>query len=128
MPALLRYLLLAFAWLCLALGFIGIFVPGLPTTVFVLLASWVGAKASPRFRHWLESHRLFGPVLRNWRENGSVSRSAKWNATWMMSLCAVILFATTSRPWLAEGISAVMACVLFWLWQRPEPPSPHQPE
>lgn len=124
MPAILRYLLLAFAWLCLALGFIGIFVPGLPTTVFVLMASWAGARASPRFRHWLESHRLFGPVVRNWRENGSVSRSAKWNATWMMALCAVILFVTTSRPWLAEAISALMACVLFWLWQRPEPPRP----
>ncbi len=114
-------MLLLFAVTCLALGVIGIFVPGLPTTVFILMAGWAAARSSPRFSAWLESHRLFGPMLRNWRQTRSVSRRAKWSATVMMALCVAILFFGTSRIWLAEVATALMAVVLTWLWYRPEP-------
>lgn len=122
LPAVARYLLLVFAALCLALGVIGIFVPGLPTTVFILMAGWAAARSSPRFHNWLECHRLFGPMLRDWRTHGAVSRRAKIMATAMMVASAVILFVTTSRMWVAELITGVMALVLMWLWLRPEPP------
>lgn len=121
LPAALRYLLLVFAGLCLALGVIGIFVPGLPTTVFILLAGWAAARSSPRFAAWLEHHQTFGPMLRDWRERGAVSRRAKISATVVMALSSVILFLTLSRAWMAEAITAVMAVVLMWLWLRPEP-------
>lgn len=122
LPAPLRYLLLGFAGFCVGLGVIGIFVPGLPTTVFILMAGWAAARSSPRFQAWLEAHRVFGPMLKNWRENRSVSRRAKWSATVAMALCAVILFLTARKPWVAEIITGVMALVLTWLWHRPEPP------
>ena len=122
LPAVARYLLLVFAGLCVALGVIGIFVPGLPTTVFILMAAWAASRSSPRFHNWLESHRIFGPMLRDWRKHGAVSRRAKLTATVMMAACAVILFLTTTRIWVAEIITAVMALVLMWLWRRPEPP------
>jgi uncharacterized membrane protein YbaN (DUF454 family) len=77
LPAALRYLLLVFAALCVALGIIGIFVPGLPTTVFILIAGWAAARSSPRFAAWLENHETFGPMIRDWRERGAVSRRAK---------------------------------------------------
>ena len=121
LPAALRYLLLAFAALCVALGVIGIFVPGLPTTVFILLAGWAAARSSPRFAAWLESHATFGPMIRDWRERGAVSRRAKISATVVMAISSTILFLTTSRPWVAEAITAIMAVVLMWLWRRPEP-------
>ena len=122
LPAALRYLLLGFAGFNLALGVIGIFVPGLPTTVFILIAGWAAARSSPRFSAWLESHSMFGPMLRDWRESRAVSRRAKLSATVMMAACAVILFLTSTHMWLAETITAVMAIVLLWLWRRPEPP------
>ena len=121
LPAAVRYLLLAFAALCVALGVIGIFVPGLPTTVFILIAGWAAARSSPRFSAWLDSHATFGPMLRDWRERGAVSRRAKISATVVMAVSSTILFLTTSRAWLAEAITAVMALVLMWLWRRPEP-------
>lgn len=123
LPAAARYLLLVFAGLCVALGVIGIFVPGLPTTVFILMAAWAAARSSPRFHEWLERNPTFGPMLRNWRKYGAVSRRSKITATVMMTACAVILFLTTSRMWLAEGVTGFMAVVLMWLWFRPEPPS-----
>nr|WP_298723991.1 YbaN family protein [uncultured Steroidobacter sp.] len=122
LPAVVRYLLLGFAVVCVALGVIGIFVPGLPTTVFILMAGWAAARSSPRFHHWLESHRIFGPMLRDWRKHGAVSRRAKITASVMMAACAVILFLTTTRMWVAEITTAIMALVLMWLWRRPEPP------
>lgn len=121
MNTLVRYLLIGFACLCVALGVIGIFVPGLPTTVFILMAGWAAARSSPRFLGWLERHRLFGPMLRNWRETRSVSRKAKWCAALTMSLSAVILFIVQPFPWLAEGVTLFMVTVLIWLWRRPEP-------
>lgn len=124
MKTLVRYLLMAFAGLCVALGVIGIFVPGLPTTVFILMAGWAAARSSPRFLGWLESHRLFGPMLRNWRETRSVSRKAKWCAATTMTISAVILFMLQPFPWLAESVTLFMAIVLVWLWRRPEPAQP----
>lgn len=115
-----RYLLIALAACSLGLGIVGIFVPGLPTTVFVLIAGWAAARSSPRFSAWLDAHPRFGPIIRDWRETGAVSRRAKWSATLVMSLSAVILFATVSRLWVAELATACMAGVAIWLWLRPE--------
>lgn len=113
------FLLLALAFL--ALGILGIFIPGLPTTVFILMAAWAAAKGSPRLLAWLENHHLFGAMIRDWRAGGTVSRKAKWSATLMMGLCAVILFTTTDKAWVAEFVSLIMLAVLIWLWRRPEP-------
>lgn len=117
-----RVLLLGFAWLCIALAIIGVIVPGMPTTVFVLMAAWAALRSSPRLHDWLEQHRLFGPMIANWRAGGFVSRRAKWAATLTMIGCAVITYLTASRPWVAPLSGAIMATVAVWLWLRPEPP------
>lgn len=71
-------------WLALLAGMIGIFLPVLPTTPFVLLAAACFARGSPRFYFWLCSHRLFGPVLRDWQMHRSIPRRAKRLAIGMM--------------------------------------------
>ena len=113
--------LLVFAVLCLVMGVIGVIVPGLPTTVFILLAAWAAARSSPRLHGWLMRHRLFGPMLVNWQNGGFVSRRAKWSATIAMAVCAVILWFTAHQVWGAWLGIGSMACVLVWLWCRPEP-------
>lgn len=121
-PRAVRWLLHTFAVLCLTLGVIGIFVPGLPTTVFILIAAWAAARSSPRLHEWLWYHRLFGPMLRDWARGGWVSRRAKWNATFVMALCAGAMFLTVPKLWIPIVASTNMAVVLTWLWYRPEPP------
>ncbi len=118
-----RAFMLVCAWLCLALGLVGVFVPGLPTTVFILLSAWFAARGSPRLLAWLEAHRLFGPMIVDWRAGGVVSRRAKWSATWMMAVCALILFWTVRHRWAAWLPCVAMAAVLVWLWRRPEQPA-----
>ncbi len=58
--------------LAVVLGVIGIFVPVLPTTPFLLLAAFCFARSSERFHRWLMSNRWFGPYLRNYREGGGM--------------------------------------------------------
>jgi uncharacterized membrane protein YbaN (DUF454 family) len=116
-----RLLLYAFAVLCLVLGLIGVVVPGMPTTVFILMAAWAAARSSPRLHAWLLNHRLFGPLLHNWENGRTVSRRAKWSATVTMAVCAVIVSFTAHRAWLAVLAIACMATVLAWLWSRPVP-------
>jgi uncharacterized membrane protein YbaN (DUF454 family) len=122
LPAPLRWALVALAVLSLAVGIAGIFIPGLPTTVFILLAGWAAARSSPQLSAWLRSHRLFGPMLRNWQAGGYVSRRAKYSAAVMMVICGVLLLATGSRLWLSVAVCVLMAGIFAWLWRRPEPP------
>lgn len=116
----LRWALLVFAVLCLVLAVIGVIVPGMPTTVFVLMAAWAAARSSPRFSQWMERHRLFGPMILDWRAGGYVSRRAKWSAGLMMGLCVVILFTTHTPRAVAWTSTSIMLIVLVWLCQRPE--------
>jgi uncharacterized membrane protein YbaN (DUF454 family) len=116
-----RLLWLALAYVALALGIVGIFVPGLPTTPFVLLAAFAAARGSRRLHAWLLAHRTFGPMIRDWETSGAVSRRAKWAATIMMALSAAIMFLTAPKPWMAATGTVIMAVVALWLWRRPEP-------
>lgn len=121
----LRWLLLLAAVACLGMGIVGIFVPGLPTTVFILMAGACAARSSPRLHAWLWQHRLFGGMLRNWAAGGFVSRRAKWSASITMALCAVIMLLVPAPSWAKVLSISCMACVLAWLWCRPEPKAPH---
>ncbi|KQP23513.1 YbaN family protein [Pseudorhodoferax sp. Leaf267] len=117
-----RWLLLLLAWVSLATGVVGIFVPGLPTTVFLLVAAWAAARSSPRLHRWLLAHPVFGKPIADWERGGWVSRRSKWNASVAMSLCAGLLWWTANRWWVAALATGCMAAVLCWLWLRPEPP------
>jgi uncharacterized membrane protein YbaN (DUF454 family) len=109
------------AYASLALGLIGVVVPGLPTVPFVLLAAFAAARGSQRLHAWLLAHRQFGPIIRDWQTQGAVSRRAKRLATAMMAACAVLLFVTAPKVWMAAIGTAIMTVVAVWLWRRPEP-------
>ncbi|MFW5330269.1 YbaN family protein [Hydrogenophaga sp. ZJX-1] len=72
-----RGLLWAAGSLALLLGLVGVVLPGLPTTPFILLAAACYAKASPRLHRWLLNHRLTGPMLRDWETHRSLTRRNK---------------------------------------------------
>lgn len=74
---LVRWLLWMAGSVALALGLIGVVLPGLPTTPFVLLAAACYAKASPRLHGWLLNHRFLGPMVRDWEANRSLTRRSK---------------------------------------------------
>lgn len=83
------------------LGIIGMFVPILPTTPFLLLAAACYARSSDRFLNWLLNNRYFGAYIRNYREGRGMPRSTK--------------ILTLSALWLTLGMSAAFATSAFWL-------------
>ena len=60
-----------------SLAFVGIFVPGIPTTPFLIVALWAFAQSSKKFHSWLLNHKRFGPMLRNWESHKVVPQKAK---------------------------------------------------
>ena len=111
---------MALAVVSLLLGLMGLFLPVLPTVPFILLSAWAAARSSPRLLAWLEAHPAFGPMLTEWRRGGVVRRRAKWMATLTMGASAVFMLLTLPQRWIAGLLIACMACVLVWLWRRPE--------
>ncbi|HSI39801.1 MAG TPA: YbaN family protein [Xanthobacteraceae bacterium] len=70
----LRWLMLGLAWICVALGFIGLVMPMMPGTVFFIAAAWLFSRTSPRFETWLLDHPRLGPTVRAWRHRGAIAR------------------------------------------------------
>jgi uncharacterized membrane protein YbaN (DUF454 family) len=104
----------------LLLGLVGIFVPGLPTVPFLLVAAWAGGHGWPQLERWLLHHPKHGPAIRRWRDHRAVPRRAKWAATATM-LASTLLIALTPAPVHAKiGVPLLMLVVAVWLWRRPE--------
>ena len=106
------------------LGFIGALLPGMPTTVFLILAAWAASRGWPQMDEWLLNHPKYGSTLRDWRANGTVPRKAKWFATTMMSISAIIMLFTTAPVAVKIFTNTTMFVVGVWLWLRPEPEPP----
>ncbi|MBC9229331.1 YbaN family protein [bacterium SPL81] len=105
----------------ITLGIIGAILPGMPTTVFLILAAWAASKGWPAMDAWLLNHPRYGATLRNWRENGTVPRKAKWIASIMMLLSGILML-FTNAPFLVKVFTDLtMFIVAIWLWMRPEP-------
>ncbi|WP_180114736.1 YbaN family protein [Acinetobacter sp. YH12140] len=103
------------------LGFIGALLPGMPTTVFLILAAWAASKGWPQMDAWLLNHPKYGPTLRAWRENGTVPRKAKWFASIMMFVSGLIMLFTSAPITVKIFTDLTMLIVGIWLWTRPEP-------
>lgn len=103
------------------LGIIGAILPGMPTTVFLILAAWAASKGWPQMDAWLLNHSKYGPTLRNWRENGTVPRKAKWIASIMMLFSGILMLFTNAPFWVKIFTDVTMLIVAIWLWLRPEP-------
>lgn len=117
-----RYLLIFCGAVSFLLGIIGIFLPIMPTTPFIILTAACWAKASPRFHRWLHQHRYFGPMIQNWENNGAVPRKAKIFAISMMSLSCIFMFWRFPEKWWIGAASTLgCGCVAVWMWLRPEP-------
>ncbi|MEM7427000.1 MAG: YbaN family protein [Pseudomonadota bacterium] len=115
-----RIAYLCIGWIFVALGAVGVVLPLLPTTPFLLVAVAAFMKSSPRFAHWLQSHRVFGPYLEEWTKNRAVPLSAKVLAVTTMSASFAWLALYSSAPPVAVALTGiVLATVATWLVTRP---------
>lgn len=104
----------------LLLGFVGIFLPGLPTVPFLLLAAWAASRGWPALEAWLLAHPRWGASIRAWRERGAMPRRAKWLASLMMACSALLMHLAGAPGRVTLALVLVMGGVAAWLWRRPE--------
>ena len=107
-------------WLSLLLGVIGIVLPLLPTTPFVLLAAFCFSKSSKRFHLWLLNHKLFGAMVMDWEQHGVIKLQAKWMATISMVLMVSFsLYLVAPSVLVVFSILVMVLAVLIFIWTRP---------
>ena len=105
----------------LGLGTLGLFLPLLPTTVFVLLAAWAFARSSPRFHAWLLGHRTFGPLLHHWQvERGLTRRSKRVAVLSILISFAVSILLIREPLWLVGALLVLMLTLVVYIWTRKE--------
>ena len=116
----LRIALLVAGFLCVGLAALGVVLPLLPTTPFLLIAAACFARSSPRFYRTLLGNRVFGPLIRDWREHRAIPLHAKIMAITAITIVlgSSIVFAVR-HPALRVGLGAFGVGLCIWLWRRP---------
>lgn len=111
----------ALAYLCAGLALLGVFVPGLPTTPFVLLAAWAAARGSRPVHAWLHTHPRLGPVLVAWERERAVSTPTKLLALGMLVLSWAIMAWRGMAPALLVLVGALFVVVGTFVTTRATP-------
>ena len=117
-----RHLWLAFGWAALALGALGILLPLLPTTPFLILAAYCFSRGSGRLHAWLLNHRVFGPPIENWRKHRAISKRAKFTALVAMGVIVAVSVAADVPAWVLAVQAVILVGVATFLLTRPTPP------
>ena len=107
------------AFLSLIMAFVGVMVPGIPATEFILLCAWSSSKGSPRIYRFLHNNRFTGPVLYNWDNGKVISRSNKVISSISMFLCACLLVCSGVNSYVLFFSLSGMFVGFLWMWSRP---------
>ena len=117
-----RITLIVIGFVSLALAVIGIFVPLLPTTPLVLVSAIAFANSSERWHQWLLDHKVFGPLIANWRRHGAISRLAKIASLVSMVAIVVISLLVAVPTWIIVIQVLVLGAAATFIVSRPQPP------
>lgn len=111
-----KWALLCLGTLSVIVGLIGILLPGLPTTPFILLAAACFARSSPAMHQRLLNNRLFGPLLADWERHRSIPISIKWLATAFMALTVTFSFLQFDHKIFRFALLTfgVIGCIVIW--------------
>lgn len=104
----LRGVYLALGFLSLALGIVGTVLPGIPTTMPIILAAFFFSKSSQRFDDWMLNHKVFGPLVRDWRAGIGFSARAK-----VIAIAAIAVTFTITTVWVVDHTAVRIALILL---------------
>ncbi len=117
-----RFLWLALGLVALGLGALGVALPLLPTTPFILVATYAFARSSKRLHDWLLNHPTFGPLIENWHRHGAIGRRTKavGIASMISVFCLAVAMDAPSHVLVIQGI--VLSIAAAFVLSRPPPP------
>lgn len=116
-----RLFLIGLGWFSFALGVIGIFLPVMPTTPFILLAAWAFSQSSERFHTWLLEHRHFGPMVRTWQHERALQRRVRNRVIfllWLSLVCSSLLTGVIGYWWVAPILAVAGICLTIYLMRQ----------
>ena len=108
--------------LSLVTGIVGIFLPLLPTTPFLILAAWCFSRSSQRLEAWLLTHPRYGPLINDWRRTRAVPLRAKQLAWMMMALSSAWAWWVMPAGWRWLPAACCLA-VAWWMYRLPTRPT-----
>lgn len=121
MPYWKKLLLITAGWLAVILGVMGIFLPILPTTPFLILAASCFAKSSERFYTWLINSPLLGPIILDWQKNRVVSgRTKLWSLTVIVMTFSISIM-VVPLVWGKVILGVLMLCCIIGVYRAPGP-------
>ncbi len=121
-PSALRPAYLVAGLALVALGIIGVVVPGMPTTIFLILAAGCFARSSPRLENWLLTHPKFGPPIIAWRKTGAIPRRIKIIAIASMAISMTIVCLMPAPVWVDWLTATLLVASAAFVATRPAGP------
>ena len=110
-------------WACVGLAVLGSILPLLPTTPFLLLASWCFFRGSPRIHAWLHRSKWFGPTLDDWQHYHGIRRSMKYSTVVLVAAVVAASLVLNSLPWWMKYlVLGFVAVGLYTIWTVPTLP------
>ena len=116
-----KVLLIIIGWISIVLGVIGIVLPLLPTTPFILLAAACFAKSSKKFHHWIITHPLFGPIINNFQNGQGIPHNVKIKVILFIWLTLGISIYFLTNQWARLIIFIMGIGLTTFLWRIPAP-------
>jgi len=107
-------------WLAVVLGVIGLLLPVVPTTPFLLLAAFCFSRGSPTARAWLVNHRHLGPPILRWEREGAIARPAKIGSVATMALVFAVSLALGLPPLLLALQGLCLGGAAVFILTRPD--------
>ena len=101
------------------LGILGIFLPLLPTTCFMILSAWAFARSSPTFHAWLYYKSPFAESIQNWQQHRIVPVKVKWMATSSIIVSYIITLMLVENIYILSGVGICLLGVVLYLLSKP---------
>ena len=105
--------------LIFGMAYVGIVVPGIPFSIFLVIAAYCFAKSSKKMHDWLYNHKYFGPFLTNWVHKKVFPTKGKYAMVLVMASSLVFLWFTTENIKAVAWSGGFMALVAVWAWRYP---------
>lgn len=109
-----KYLLIIIGSICLALGVIGIFLPLLPTTPFLLLSAALYVRSSEKLYQWLINQKYLGTYIRNFREHRAIPLRAKIISVSMVWVTLIYCTITISEEIWIKALFIILAASISY--------------
>ena len=110
----------------LGMAYVGVIVPGIPFSIFLVFAAYCFAKSSKRMHDWLYNHKYFGPFLTNWVQKRVFPTKGKYAMVLVRASSLAFLWFTTENIKAVAWSGGFMALVAIWAWRFPGTVAEHE--